>query len=367
MVMNSRMRFGWIAVCWLVLGTAVFAQEVRHEIHFPNLPGYQTLKCDLHMHTVFSDGNVWPTVRVDEAWRQGLDAIAITDHIEYQPHKDDIPTKHNRPFELALKSAQQHDLLLIRGSEITRDTPPGHFNGVFLEDCSKVDTPDFLDSVRAANEQGAFVFWNHQGWKGEEKGSWRDVHTVLYQEKLLHGMEVANGATYYPSAHKWCLEKDLTMMGTSDIHAPDLRLQSKPDDHRTMTLVFAKDRTVAAVKEALQVGRTAVWYQNQLVGRREYLEPLFEAAITIKQPVYRDGKYAWLQVHNSCDVDMTLERTGGAGPATVTLPACSTVTVRTGANDSESPIVLEYIATNLLIAPETGLPVRLVVDSQTAK
>ena len=30
------------------------------KINFPDIPGYQTLKCDLHIHTVFSDGSVWP-------------------------------------------------------------------------------------------------------------------------------------------------------------------------------------------------------------------------------------------------------------------------------------------------------------------
>lgn len=86
----------WLLVSW----SGAAAQEIRHEIQFPDPPGYQTLKCDLHMHTVFSDGNVWPTIRIDEAWRQGLDVISITDHIEYQPHQDDIPTNHNRPYEL---------------------------------------------------------------------------------------------------------------------------------------------------------------------------------------------------------------------------------------------------------------------------
>lgn len=37
----------------------------RKEILIPDIAGYLTLKCDFHMHTVFSDGNVWPTVRVD--------------------------------------------------------------------------------------------------------------------------------------------------------------------------------------------------------------------------------------------------------------------------------------------------------------
>ena len=51
----------------LLNGLATASAQVRHEIHFPDLPGYQTLKCDFHTHTVFSDGAVWPTVCVDEA------------------------------------------------------------------------------------------------------------------------------------------------------------------------------------------------------------------------------------------------------------------------------------------------------------
>lgn len=52
------------------------------DIKIPDILGYKTLKCDLHLHTVFSDGTVWPAERVEEAWRKGLDAVAITDHIE---------------------------------------------------------------------------------------------------------------------------------------------------------------------------------------------------------------------------------------------------------------------------------------------
>jgi hypothetical protein len=104
-----------LIVMVLLWGSLAHAQ-VRHEIHFPDLPGYQTLKCDFHMHTVFSDAAVWPPVRVDEAWRQGLDAISVTDHVEYQPHKNDVPTKHNRPFELVAGPARQMNLLLPRGA-----------------------------------------------------------------------------------------------------------------------------------------------------------------------------------------------------------------------------------------------------------
>ncbi len=90
---------------------AISQIRVRDEIVFPDLPGYVTLKCDFHIHTVFSDGNVWPTIRPEEAWREGLDVISITDHIEYQSHKDDLPTNHNRSYEIALPKSEELGLL----------------------------------------------------------------------------------------------------------------------------------------------------------------------------------------------------------------------------------------------------------------
>ena len=56
---------------------------------------------DLHTHSVFSDGHVWPRIRVEEALRDGLDGLAVTEHVEYQPHRADLPTAHDRSFQIA--------------------------------------------------------------------------------------------------------------------------------------------------------------------------------------------------------------------------------------------------------------------------
>ena len=336
--------------------SAALAADVRHEIQFPDPPGYQTLKCDLHMHTVFSDGSVWPPVRVEEAWRQGLDAIAISDHIEYQPHKADLPTKHNRSYELALGPARTTGLLLVKAAEITRDTPPGHFNALFLKDIQPLDTEDFLEVHQRANQQGAFVFWNHQAWKGPEKGRWMPIHTTLFEKKLFQGMEVCNGPDYYPDAHKWCLEKGLTMLGNSDIHDPDLRQRSTSQDHRTMTLVFVKEKTLAGLKEALLAGRTAAWGKDQLVGRSEWLEPLLTGSIQVAPPHFRSDKAIWVRVRNVSDADIHLERSGKLGPAQLDLPAGTTSLVQLAALKVSGPLELKYTAKNFLIAPGTGLP-----------
>ena len=49
--------------------------KARRELRLPEIDGYQLLKCDFHVHTIFSDGIVWPTLRVQEAWEEGREAV----------------------------------------------------------------------------------------------------------------------------------------------------------------------------------------------------------------------------------------------------------------------------------------------------
>lgn len=222
----------------------------RKEIHVPDLDGYVTLKCDFHMHTVFSHGLVWPTVRVDEAYCEGLGAIALTEHIEYRPHKKDIAADHNRSYEICQQQAKDMGIILIKGSEITRSMAPGHFNAIFLSDSNPLEQTDYKDAFKEAKKQNAFIFWNHPGWDRQQPDTtlWWPEHTELYNEGCMQGIEVANGSLYMPEAVQWCLDKNLTMIGTSDIHQP---IQTDYDfakgEHRTMTFVFAKERTAEGI------------------------------------------------------------------------------------------------------------------------
>ncbi|MBN2269597.1 MAG: hypothetical protein JXN61_03230 [Sedimentisphaerales bacterium] len=343
-------------VCLFASPAGWCAAEAK--INFPDILGYKTLKCDLHMHTVFSDGAVWPTVRVDEAAREGLDVIAISDHIEYQPHKGDIPTNHNRPFEIARDSAGKKGILLIKAAEITRDTPPGHFNALFLNDIAPLDTKELLDCVEAANKQDAFVFWNHPGWKPDKKG-WFEIHTKLYENKWLHGIEVANGDDYYPEGHEWCLEKGLTLMGDSDIHAPSLITKTTPENHRTMTLVFAEEKTVEAVKDALVKGKTAVWYKDQLIGKEDFLDAMFKASVKVGGIKQRAWRRAEVELCNNCDLNIRMARLGDTGPDELLLPATGSVTVSLKFPKGAKQVELSYAAENMLIAPGKGLPVTI--------
>src|SRR4030043_1594595 len=104
----------------LIVSVASFSSGKKKIVNLPDLPGYVTLKCDFHIHTVFSDGNVWPTYRIAEAYLTGLDAIAITDHIEYTPKKDYIPVDHNAAWKIAEVTAKEFNLILVPAADLHR-------------------------------------------------------------------------------------------------------------------------------------------------------------------------------------------------------------------------------------------------------
>ena len=370
---------GALAVLLLLPGPSlVSAQElrVRREVRIPDIPGYRTLKCDLHIHTVFSDGTVWPNVRSEEAWREGLDAIAITDHIEYQPHAEDLPTNHDRAYEIAKPHGDRLAVTVIRGSEVTRDMPPGHLNAVFLRTSEPLDTEGWREALEAAHEQGAFNFWNPPGWTGQQPDGvarWYPEHGALVDRGLLHGIEVINSRSYYPEAHRWALEKDLAIISNSDIHAPlNLDYAVRDGDHRPRTLVFAKDDSPEAIREALFARRTAAFSGNLLIGKEELLRPIFEGSIEVLTPAItaEQGGQAWMRIRNDSDVRYELEGVGSvegvSGPEKVVLSANRTSLVAIGVDEDAEPgvvrVELPYTVGNLLLEPGAGLPYGLVVE-----
>ena len=266
--------------------------QTQRKIEFPDLPDYQTLISDLHQHTVFSDGSVWPDIRVKEALFDGVDVIALTEHLEYQPHQKDLPHKdRNRSYELAKEYAKNHDLIVIHGAEITRDLPPGHSNALFIQDANQMVHDDYMDAFREAKKQGAFIFWNHPNWVGQNKQGitkLSPIHETLIKEGLLHGVEVTNENTFADQALTIANENELTILGTSDIHELiDWLFDIPGGGHRPVTLVFAKERSELGVKEALFEGRTVAWYQNSLIGQEKYLIPLIESSLVVDTAYYQ--------------------------------------------------------------------------------
>ncbi|HHS14142.1 MAG TPA: histidinol-phosphatase [bacterium] len=276
----------WVLVIGSGLILSAAGAQTRRNFRIPDIPGYLTLKGDFHMHTPFSDGTVWPTDRVLEAWRDGLDIIAITDHVEYRPNQADVSTDLNRPWQMALPEAEKYGILLIHAAEITRSMPPGHFNAYFLQDANLLQQKEIDAAFEAAAAQGAFFIWNHPGWKAQQPDTtrWFPVHTEYLEKGWLHGIEIFNEKEYYPVVQAWADEKNLTVFANSDVHGPiDFLYDPAQNERRPMTLVFAEDRSLSSVREAFEYRRTAAFFNDTLAGPEEWIKPLVEQCLSVQR------------------------------------------------------------------------------------
>ena len=332
------------------------------EITFPDVPGYKTLVTDLHIHRVFSDGSVWPSIRIEEGHKDGVDVISMTEHLEYQPHEDDIPhPDRNRSHEIAANAAEGSDMLVIKGSEITRSMPPGHSNAIFIQDANKLLLDDAEEVFEEAHNQGAFVFWNHPNYIAQKKDGVAELtrlHKKLIERGHLNGIEVVNEHTFSKEALQIALDNNLTIIGTSDVHGlVDWDFNVAEGGHRPVTLVFAKERTAESVKEALFAGKTAIWFNNLLVGKNENLTPLIETSLQVEYAQYiGDSKVLRLAIVNYSDVDYMLlnksEYSFHAHDNLVMIEAQSKTFLDVKTIRKKKEIDLDFQVMNAVVAPD---------------
>lgn len=270
---------------------------------FPPLKdGRVVLSFDPHLHTIFSDGHVSPQFRVEEALREGVSAIAVTDHLEYQPRREDIPhPDRNRPFDLA-RSHAGDALIVVNGFELTRGMPPGHFNFLFVDDVNEYrigaydafadsaalyraslgDFETFISSLEKARRDGAFVIWNHPGAPSlkDRIPVMLPVHKKIFKAGLVQGIEVAMREKFVREAIGIALEYDLAIMASTDAHRPvGWDNERYGLGHRTVTLVLAEEATQDALEAALRSKATIAFYNGLFIGRARDLRSLMETLV----------------------------------------------------------------------------------------
>ena len=355
-----------------LITSTIFSQSVNlndtntPKIQIPDIPGFITMKCDFHMHTIFSDGVVWPTVRVDEALAEGLDAISITDHVEWG--RKYVEHNHAVSYEMALNRAKGSELVIIPGGEISAS--PDHFNALYLTDQNAKALEDTIPAIRiaAANQQNAFVFWNHPGWTAKYKDGnmpWNEEFITLAKNNDFHGIEICNGDGYWEGAFKLAREYGLTLIGSSDIHGVSY-YRYLPDKHRTVTLVFSKERSPEGVREALENQRTVVYQGDHLVGDAKFLKPLFFESLEISAEYRKGTTIAGITITNNSDLDFYCENTGKYlfynSTHFFTLKAHSTTRVGVKVNENLSDFALDLVIHNLNSGPGESLELTLPVQ-----
>ena len=307
----------------------------RTNFILPKVDGLNCYTADLHVHTNYSDGSVSPDERVREAWIDGLDIMAITDHIEtrkreremllflkgYSPDKkgfEPINTrcsrgKHadergivsdlNLATDLALKATEKYpEVTIIRGVEISREPVHiGHYCALFTKDNNTIYSTDDAQTIRNARAQGALITHNHPGWERKESKTtdYSEFEKKVYNEGLIDGVEITNGKNFYPEIVRRAIERKLYMVSGSDIHATSSSCFGKQNFYRDMTLIFAKDKSEKELRKALLSQKTLGYCGGYIIGEESLLTKFFKASVSISTSDISKSSIAVHFVNNS--------------------------------------------------------------------
>ncbi len=362
----SPLKKSFHYLSFIMFFAAAASPQVRNPLPVPDIPGYKTLKCDFHMHTVFSDGQVWPVARLSEAWRDGLDAIAISDHSGGGRNRAVLKPDLNVPHQLASPLARQLGLLLVPAVEVAQGLT--HCNALFIKDANEVDKMELLPALRKLRAQGAFILWNHPGWR--RAPVWYPDIDAAHKEGLIDGFEIVNDKETYPETFAWAEEKKLTLFANSDVHAT-LEEQS-PGERRQITLVFVRTSDLQGLREALDSRRTAAWYRDDVWGSEEHLQALWQGAVTmdpLRFAFSAEERSFGLRMRNSSAIPFRVrvkDSPGwlefGAGEIPPERIVFSPLRIGKEAPAGHHRIDLELEVTNLHVAPGRNLVVRLPLE-----
>jgi len=313
---------------------------------FPRVGAYEVLKCDFHIHTKHSDGDLTSVERVDEAVKNGYDAIAITDHGTF------------KSYEEALPRANELGLVLIRGMETGLEERE-HLVALNLDPSYQPKNPhewaltDGQPKVfyqqqwpKLGKDAHAFVIYAHPHMGLSEPVLW------AIKQGLVHGIEVKNGVVekdwnttnshgtwFYPQALDWAIEHNLTLFANSDMH------ETRNAKNSPATLVLAEKRTVDGVMDALRAGRTIAWFDGMLWGKQEILAQVMQTAVTVSAD---GGK---ITIENKSPIALTAALITDAPGATLTIKPGDLTTVPITAPVGEIAIRWE----NLWVTSTTNL------------
>ena len=217
--------------------------ELVNPFVLPDSDGYMWLKGNLHAHSTNSDGRVSPQERVDGYVNRDYDYLCLSDH-------------DNITFVNTL--TRPENFTLIQGAELHPDNPFGgdrhHFVALNIAEDMDARSMPPQHVIDAVKKQGGSVWLAHPHWSGIN--ILRDTMPLTG----LAGIEVFNTtcrcAGRGESAVHWDDWMDLSgqlfpAMANDDAHGAD---SEERDTYQGWTMVRVKERSPAAIVEALELG-----------------------------------------------------------------------------------------------------------------
>lgn len=192
----------------------------------------KTIKCDLHIHSNYSDGKYSIREIVDLYGKKGFGAIAITDHLceteniigkfshtfNYSLSKNSFNDYMKEIKEEAERAAKLYDLLLIPGYEITKNSFVNHRSAhILILGTEEFISPELeVDQILLqAKKHSAFTVAAHPFHTGEFE--FQTFHLWSRKEQLNDLIDAWEVNTR-KQINSEVLNSGLPLIANSDLH-----------------------------------------------------------------------------------------------------------------------------------------------------
>lgn len=201
---------------------------------------YWLLSGDFHVHASPGDGAMTPWMLRQEAFRAGLDVIAVTNH--------------NQSFtgRLAARISEMGDgPIMLAGEEITN--PAYHMIAVGIDRTVEGARVPAADAIADVHAQGGVAIAAHpsprfHGYDDDAIVALLDgaeaMHSDVHRDQAFR----ADLDAFFTRARR--VNPDIAAIGSSDFHG------MPPALGRCRTYLFVRERTKAGVLDAIRSGRT---------------------------------------------------------------------------------------------------------------
>ncbi len=224
----------------------------------PELCARYPLRCDFHIHTLYSDGRATPAEMLIRGRELGLDIAVITDHNAYQGSIDGLEARQRLGLNLISMPGEEvsgpnwHIVAINASTGIAdlADAPLGSGNSAAWE------YEALRWAIQSTQAHGGRAFLAHPYWV-VDRGYHLPVpmYDRVLAEGILDGIELLGDVRYQNNVRSLARYLDFRAAGL------DIPILGNSDTHRTdhtygtyWTVVFAREPTPAAVLEAIAEG-----------------------------------------------------------------------------------------------------------------
>jgi hypothetical protein len=106
-----------------------------------------------------------------------------------------------------------------------------------------------------------------------------DFEKIIYPSGILDGIEVMNHLDFYPRALDRAKDYNLFLASNTDMHDTTYEFYRLNGALRNMTIIFAKDKSLESLKEAIKAHRTLAYSFGTIAGEKQLLEDFFRASV----------------------------------------------------------------------------------------